>query len=271
MRLWILSPHRDDAAFSCGLLLCVAVNSRMPTVVVNVFTTSDYAPYLDPSEDVSRVAAMAAAVTDAVTDGVTEARRLEDESLLRALNGMLAEAVVTKIDLGLRDAPLRLDLATGAVLDPRAVPPERMQQEIDGLIPMLPEIEPEDMVLAPCALGDHIDHLLVRLAAQAKYPAEQLCFWEDMPYSMWLTEAERARLWREPGLQRVTLRLPDGAAGKHLLTRLYPSQVSVQLAEEMAAFTRARGDGERFLMSAASLRRLQALCTGTAATWSSEG
>ena len=45
----ILSPHREDAAFSTGLLLWACALARMPAVAVNVFTRSEYAPYLDGS------------------------------------------------------------------------------------------------------------------------------------------------------------------------------------------------------------------------------
>ena len=65
MQVVVLSPHRDDAAFSCGLLLGALLAAGAGVTIVNVCTVSDYAPYLrnDGSDRIRQVTAARAAVT----------------------------------------------------------------------------------------------------------------------------------------------------------------------------------------------------------------
>lgn len=44
MRVLVLSPHRDDAAFSCGLILHELLSAGHSVSIVNVCTVSRYAP-----------------------------------------------------------------------------------------------------------------------------------------------------------------------------------------------------------------------------------
>ncbi len=53
-KLTVLSPHRDDAAFS--LFICLAKWSMFPSLkvkVLNFFTESAYAPYSSASDAIS--------------------------------------------------------------------------------------------------------------------------------------------------------------------------------------------------------------------------
>ena len=102
MQIAVVSPHRDDAAFSCGALLWALRRSPATITVVNLFTRSVYAPYLPAT----------AAQEEAM---VTAVRRAEDDAFLRRLHQEGVDA--KRIDLHLFDAPLRLALPVESVVE----------------------------------------------------------------------------------------------------------------------------------------------------------
>jgi LmbE family N-acetylglucosaminyl deacetylase len=53
----------------------------------------------------------------------------------------------------------------------------------DRVARALRSLLPADVVVAPLAVGNHVDHRLVRDAALQAVPAERLRFYEDRPYS----------------------------------------------------------------------------------------
>jgi len=99
MTVLVLSPHRDDAAFSCGLLLLNLLTSGARLTIANVCTVSDYAPYL-PEEVYDRV------------NQVTAVRAAEDAVFARRLakDAAVDESSVVFLDLGWQDAPIRLGI-----------------------------------------------------------------------------------------------------------------------------------------------------------------
>ena len=228
----ILSPHRDDAAFSLGALLAACATRYLPVTVVNLFTQTAYAPFLPGASPTE----------------ITRARRAEDESLIR-----LFGPCVQLHDLALTDAPLRLAIPLEhVVLAPLS--PARFFAETQALAAHLTPLATNDsLILVPLALGGHIDHLLTREAARLALPAGRLAFYEDLPYAARLTPDARAQ-HEAPllagALTPLLLHLPNAAAHKARLSALYPSQISPQVIDEMAAYTAALR-GERLLLPAA--------------------
>jgi hypothetical protein len=101
MHLLILSPHRDDAAFSLSLALEHWLRGRHTLTIVNVFTRSRYAPFSDAdtvheNDLMSYVSAM---------------RKREDEAFLKQMRG------ARMVDLNLKDAPIRLRCDAATVCD----------------------------------------------------------------------------------------------------------------------------------------------------------
>jgi hypothetical protein len=120
--LVILSPHPDDAAFSCGLLLWTAAQRGWQQALCNVFTHSQYAPCLETNS----------------ADEVSATRREEDFALGRLLEILFDE-------LAQLDGPLR-----------REIPAEHLlTTSLRAPLLALPEY---DLLLAPFALGGHLDH-----------------------------------------------------------------------------------------------------------------
>jgi LmbE family N-acetylglucosaminyl deacetylase len=229
MSLTILSPHLDDAAFS----LCIAIHkwSNMGVLVrvVNFFTISAYAPRAlsQRSADISSI------------------RKLEDRRALRLINdGLEVES------LDLLDAPLRLGLEFESLFKPESES-RRPRGEIEALAFRLRQYFLCGHVLAPLALGNHIDHSTVRAAAIANVCRSNLGFYEDLPYAIWTSTIslhqrisdveDQARVQLRP----VILRAPRATWFKQRVAGRYQSQISKEEARTIAHFSAQYGGGER--------------------------
>ena len=229
MELTILSPHRDDAAFS--LYLSLAKWSRLSICVriVNFFTLSAYAPRLG-SEDRSIVSA---------------ARRKEDHYVLRTLSKSI------KIEsLDLLDAPLRFGISAGAVCGTEANNSQR-PREIDCLTIQTKTYSKRGLVIAPLSLGNHIDHAAVNTAAARGITGRKLGFYEDLPYATWTAESSiRKRVSemeeRTGGpLKPFVIRVTNAIQLKRRAISRYHSQISPDEASRIAQFALKYGGGER--------------------------
>jgi LmbE family N-acetylglucosaminyl deacetylase len=214
MTVTIISPHRDDAIASAGLLILDLVRRRVPVHVINCFTISNYAPFCeDRSADVTMV------------------RRDEDEAIAHRLGDG-----VHWVDLALTDAPIRLNCSSDVVCD--LGPGALRQAEMTDLNARLRSAIPDgSFVVAPLAVGCHIDHILARQAAASIAHA----YYEDLPYVADADPSELANLTR--GYSPLVT--PASCLDEKLvLARRYKSQFS---AGDIAAIERhARAvQGER--------------------------
>lgn len=156
-----LSPHLDDVVLSCPVHLQRLRAQGQAVVVATVFTEGD----------------------ESAVEQYRQ-RRAEDRRALRALG-------CAHHHLGFLDAPFRsaaygdfcgiafgeVDLATqGAVADRIARLTARLKPE---------------RVFAPLAVGNHVDHRLVRQAALMSVSHERLVFYEDRPYAFIPSQVER--------------------------------------------------------------------------------
>jgi LmbE family N-acetylglucosaminyl deacetylase len=170
--LVVLSPHLDDAALSCGGVLHRCAREGGRALVATVFAGDAPPP---PSPFAREVEA-----SWALGDGVMAKRRAEDERALERLG-------VVGAHWSLLDAMYRTD-ARGAALYPdlRAIratvrdPPELAADIADRLR----ELPSAHRVLAPLAVGGHVDHQLTRRAAEEVFGADPaLRYYEDYPYA----------------------------------------------------------------------------------------
>lgn len=239
----VLSPHRDDAAFSLGLSIDTWLAQGHTVSVLNVFTQSEYAPYSDadalhPNDRVSFVSAL---------------RKREDQAWNKLTGNRLSFH-----DLDLLDAPLRLACAVDEVLTAEIRPGDRALVRVEGAIAKLASRAGQGSlcVIAPLAVGGHIDHRVVHEAAlrvQAGKPMP-LAFYEDLPYSA--REGEAAMLEdfarkAMPEAQPVFAldQGPDPTSATERKTRLaesYDSQVDSEVIRSMAEFA-CRYDGRERL------------------------
>lgn len=168
-----ISPHLDDAAFSVGGLLAARARAGDRVTIVTCFTGNVAEP---------TGFALACQLDKGLGPEV-------DYMALRRAEDLAACAVIgaTAVHLPLLEAPHRgyasaPELFAARRDDDRMLAPltEMLATQIAALAP--------DHLLGPLAIGDHVDHWLVRDALAAI--ARPVRLWEDWPY---LTRAEGRR------------------------------------------------------------------------------
>ena len=154
-----LSPHLDDAAFSCGGTLARLVQAGWEVTVCTIFTRSVAAP---------TGFALACQTDKGLAPEVDymALRRGEDRAACAALGA----------------APLWLDHAEA---------PHRGYHSAAALFGPLLDGDPAhglelpalkaDLVLAPQAVGGHVDHVLLARALRAE--TRPILWWTDFPYA----------------------------------------------------------------------------------------
>jgi LmbE family N-acetylglucosaminyl deacetylase len=166
LKIVVLSPHRDDAAFSLSLALETWIAKGHVVQVINCFTRSAFAPFSDADSLHANDRA----------SYVTAVRLREDESWRRQYGKRL-----TFNDLNLKDAPIRLRCPEEELCTLDVNPTEKAIQKIAKAI----EQANADAVVLPLALGNHIDRLTARYAGLLKpNPAKPHAFYEDLPYAL---------------------------------------------------------------------------------------
>lgn len=225
MRLVVLSPHRDDATFS--LALCLKRWSTMPVeiTVLNFFTRSDYAPYAPKDADIP---ALRAREDRRSVAAVTPRIRLRSLSML--------------------DAPLRLPIDFGSITNPAVFSP--LPEELCSLSRTIRDICRRSMILAPLALGEHIDHRTVREAAIAAGAGTSPAFYEDLPYAAWTSEAAIGERVSALEARLHTSLLPFRQRSqnwrfKNHVVRQYRSQIDHEMARTISRYGDKYNGAER--------------------------
>ncbi|MGF1527512.1 MAG: PIG-L deacetylase family protein [Candidatus Competibacterales bacterium] len=229
-----LSPHLDDAAFSCGGLLNRLVGEGWRVVMATVFTASVRGP---------RGFALRCQTDKGIPAGVDymALRRREDAACGRALG-------VEVRWLGLPEAPHRGYDCPEALFAGSRPDDEIWRGVVEAIDPLLAELQPA-LLLAPQGLGHHVDHLqlvhgLVNSAPASTVPT---AWYRDTPYALRNPAAEPA-----PTLPRGLVEGGVALGEAQLAAKLagcgcYASQLGFQfggvdaMAEQLRAFARREG------------------------------
>jgi LmbE family N-acetylglucosaminyl deacetylase len=228
----VVSPHRDDAAFSLGLSLGAWLAAGHAVEVVNCFTRSDYAPFSD---------AASLHENDRMTY-VTAVRGREDQAWKRTYGAAARRLTIT--DLNLKDAPRRLRISSdevcGVAIDAADKAMGKIAKALAGLA--------FDALLLPLAIGDHVDHRIARDAA-LRVRARAWALYEDLPYAARPGAAEEivGRVAAiDAGLAEAVVGVtPDAVACKRRMARCYDSQIDDAVCGQIAGFSERYGGGER--------------------------
>ncbi len=163
-----LSPHLDDAAFSCGGTLATLANLGWRVVPATLFTRSILHP---------RGFALACQLDkglDATVDYMA-LRRSEDVAASRALG------IADPIHIPLPEAPHR-GYHSAKALFGDILPDDDVGPLLASAIHELVEEHNPDLILAPQAVGGHVDHVLEVLALGDV--AVPVLWWRDFPYAV---------------------------------------------------------------------------------------
>lgn len=216
-QLVVLSPHLDDAAFSCGGAIVTAVRSGKQVTVVTAFAGD--APVL-----VSPLAQRLHRSWRLDNDVVTH-RRNEDRIALRHLG---AESVHWRLP----EAIYRVDSSTCRPLY-NELPqlfrsPHPAEDDVLGqLMRNISRLPSDATMVVPLAAGGHVDHRLVRQAAE-RVGVQPRIYFEDFPYSAKPGELDRVIGNREKW-RVITQTLNQSARrDKYLAAASYRSQIRSQ-------------------------------------------
>ncbi|WP_019905280.1 PIG-L family deacetylase [Methylobacterium sp. 77] len=165
-----LSPHLDDAAFSCGGTLATLADSGWRVVMATIFTAS----VPDPK------GFALACQTDKGLGPEIDYMALRREEDRRAADAL---GIAPPLHLPFREAPHRgysspKELFAGPRDDDAIV-----AALSDAISQLVRDVAP-DLVLAPQAVGGHVDHVqLVRALGSVRMDAPIL-WWRDFPYTV---------------------------------------------------------------------------------------
>ncbi len=242
-----LSPHFDDAVLSCGGQIAGQTTRGERVLIITVAAGEPQ------TENYSFFAEYQHHVWDLSAAEVVAARRAEDA---RAVAHVGAELQTWSLP----DAIYRLDPESGEPLytsnETLFGPLSRAEAPlVAALARQIAAAPPARRVYAPLAIGNHVDHQLVRAAAEqafAERPRAALFYYEDYPYVQRQPDA-LAALLQPPEAWAYAVRPLSEAAVEARIEAIaaYQSQLSMLFngAETMARLVReqiAATGGERY-------------------------
>jgi LmbE family N-acetylglucosaminyl deacetylase len=171
MRWIYLSPHLDDAVLSCGGLIFEQSRQGLQVEIWTVFAGDA------PDGPLSPLALRCHAdwgIPD--VHDLLAVRREEDQAAAAIVGAEL-------VHFSLPDCIYRRSL-DGQSLYPDEVfvpfHPFDLGLDADIAAVLEAELQPDDLLVSPLAIGDHVDHRLARLAAERL--ARPLLYYADIPY-----------------------------------------------------------------------------------------
>ena len=161
-------------------------------------------------------------------------------------------------DLRLKDAPIRLRCKDDEVCTRLVGLEDKAVMEIRRGLEMGIATFRADAVIAPLALGSHVDHMTTRAAVLPFVKTLPFAFYEDIPYAgragvFDMIERTASELGKQLGqpLSPLLLGSSDDEQTKHDLASLYASQIGEAEAREISEFGRRYGGHERVWATAA--------------------
>ncbi|SFL16710.1 PIG-L deacetylase family protein [Methylobacterium pseudosasicola] len=233
-----LSPHLDDAAFSCGGLLASLARDGWRVVMATLFTGS----VADPT---------GFALACQLDKGLSA--EIDYMALRRAEDVRAAEelGIAPPRHLPFREAPHR-----GYGSPPELFSETRADDGIAAeLAPTLSELiasEDPDLILAPQAVGGHVDHVQAVHALVSLAVPIPILWWRDFPYTVREATPREplADLFAALPVRRMAL-APEAQARKRAACAAYTSQIGFQFGGVAGLDARlAREEGiERFRLT----------------------
>ncbi len=165
-----LSPHLDDAAFSAGGTLVRLAAGGWQVVMATVFTAS----VADPQ---------GFALACQLDKGLSA--EVDYMALRRSEDFLAAEAlgIDAPIHLPFREAPHR-GYASAPELFSDLRPDDNVGLNLaDAFERLMTDTRP-DLILAPQAVGGHVDHVQVVRAFRGAQPPLPVLWWRDFPYTV---------------------------------------------------------------------------------------
>ncbi|MDP4002004.1 PIG-L deacetylase family protein [Methylobacterium sp. NEAU K] len=233
-----LSPHLDDAAFSCGGLLASLARDGWHVAMATVFTGS----VADP-----RGFALACQLDKGLPAEIDymALRRAEDVRAAAELG------IAPPLHLPFREAPHR-GYGSAPELFSEVRTDDGIAAELAPALARLIAAESPDVILAPQAVGGHVDHVQAVRALRSLDGLPPILWWRDFPYTVREAAPREplADLFAALPVQRMVLG-GEARARKRAACAAYASQIGFQFGGVAGLDARlAREEGvERFRVS----------------------
>jgi len=242
-----VSPHLDDAIYSCGGTLAKLIKEKNEVLIATVFSASPLAAG-SLSSFAQEIHKRWQQANPDSTD-LVEIRRTEDAAACEVLNIEYThldflDCIYRNNSQGwLYDTDEKL---FGTVDDSE----NELKQEIIQKVQLIENLGKQTKVYCPLAIGDHVDHQLVKQALTESDLADQLIFYQDYPYvetfpDSLATQTQNMDPTEEPiSYSDVELKIKAMAA--------YSSQVSTfwndeqDLANKVKAYQESQNNSERY-------------------------
>ncbi|QRE73708.1 PIG-L deacetylase family protein [Methylobacterium aquaticum] len=210
-----LSPHLDDAAFSCGGTLAQLAQGGWRVVMVTLLTAS----VPDPTGF-----ALACQLDKGLGPEIDYmALRRDEDRAAAALLGL-----TPPVHVALTEAPHR-GYASAPELFAGTRPDDPLADDLGPVLARLMEEAAPDLLLAPQGVGGHVDHVQLVRALTALAPACPILWWRDFPYTVRHPDPKEPFREAFADLAPVTVRLsPQEEAAKHAACAAYASQIGFQ-------------------------------------------
>ena len=234
-----LSPHLDDAAFSCGGQLHARAKRGEQVLVVNVFA-GDIPEGAQLSPLAEELHGVWNLEQDMLLIRLEEDRRALEQLGVAFLHWEIPEALYRATD----NQPLYPD--TSALFGPPA-----LTDDADGALRQaLSSLPPTREVIAPLGAGRHVDHVLVHQTVREHYEPEHVYYYEDFPYASHFRVLGKALGSKRQWTQSVFELDEDDIAARVKAMACYESQVVTAFRDQqdldgrVRAYIKKRG-GER--------------------------
>ncbi len=227
-----LSPHLDDAAFSCGGTLAQLARWGWRVVTVTLLTASVPEP---------TGFALACQLDKGLGPEVDymALRREEDQAAAAALG------LNPSVHVALPEAPHR-GYASAPELFAETRPDDSLAADLAPVLARLMADAAPDLLLAPQGVGGHVDHVQLVRALTALAPSCPILWWRDFPYTVRHPDPKEPFRAAFADLPAVTVRLsPEDEAAKHAACGSYASQIGFQFGGPAGLAERLHEEGAR--------------------------
>ncbi len=241
LKIYILSPHIDDAAFGLGLTISKCADKQIPVTIINCFTVTKWT---------------AVSVETKEVNAVSRLRKNEDEAFYKAFNGK-----INIINLDLLDAPLR----NGYIFQNQ--PFQQNELELIEELKKLLQLHVDGLLFCPLGIGNHIDHAICLEAVAQLYKNLNVLFYEDLPYACRITTTELTTHIKdaEERLQVEFINYTEGLRNckidKEQAICIYKSQMNNEICSEIVEHMNALS-GERLWGEAKVIEELKRMLEG---------
>lgn len=222
----VLSPHLDDAALSLGgsIARWTSAGERILVVTVAAASPSPLALLSPFAESLHRAWGVGSA-------DVVALRRREDEAAMAILGAEAAR--LSRLDAVYR-LPQRYDEEAALLGEPALEDRLGLDLALD-LAPIL-AASPQAEILAPLAVGGHVDHRIVhRVAIELAQQGREVGFYEDFPYAARPRAVEERRAALGLALEPVSVDIAATIERKVDAVLAYASQIDALFGGSEAA------------------------------------